>query len=506
MGREINLQGWDTANIVTDDVLNAAIAGQGTSPKSFDNTDPGSGASITGVWGPWQKTSLRTGEMVSFMCPIVSGTGTEDSGKTVDLAKASLNIEIQLKTLDDLASAFIDKSAKTPAKTAPARILMVNDQSTPTNPAVTVISIVPASLRNSFQFLFEDWFNANIASFKQIFHAIMLDETAAKADFQWLKPTDISYAAATTTDGKTSVFAALCATDGDPIAKLPQQIDPAAVENMPAGCNCVLAISGEKFAEHILKPGAQSVLKGSQPADFDIIGDGLVVTNNKDLDWIGMTLDDGTVVTPRVPKGNFRISVVEDQIELEFTQMTFKHALLVGNDDFTLSFRQYLKIGLGKNANGEQVLVPDFAYQTVNGKKVPIYVDKPVITVTPDQQAVDFERTMGIVAIALSVLPLGCGIFKAGSWAVSNAPAAAAIVGRLTGLWSTGSAVFDIAIDGAEVAQLSEAAIDGSDNAAALAAFDAGTPVRAEFSTLVNRIATCSGVWAAIAGSLAAVV
>lgn len=503
--REVSLQGWDTANVVTLDVLNAAIASQGTTPPGFDLTE--APTSITGKWGPWQVTPGRDGSLVEILCPVASGTG-DNGGVKTDLAGAVVKIEITLKTLDDATVTITDSTGTPPPnsiKSTPGvtTTLVANDQPSGQDPAVTVLMITPKSLRNPYQFLFEDWFNANIASFKHIFHAIMLSEQAAKADFQWLKPTSISYATASSTSGATNIFAALCQTDNDSIGNLAQQIDIAVIQNLPAGCNSVLAISGEKFVEHILKKGAQQVLQGSQLTDFDIVGNGLVLTNNKPLTWQKMTLNDGALVSPNIPTNNFRMRVVGDQIELEFTDLTFSHPLLVGNDLFTLSFTQYYSIKLGQNAAGEQVLVPDFPTVMVAGVAVPLIVDKCAITVTPDQSAQDFQKYMDIASMVLSILPFGAAVFKAGAWGLRTGSALAA---RISSAAKVASGTMDVAVDATEAASMVDMTTYGTDNLAAAAAFASNAPAGAGFATLVNRIALISGMWAGIttiAGSIA---
>ncbi|MBR0828482.1 TULIP family P47-like protein [Bradyrhizobium manausense] len=493
MGQEIDLQGWDTANVVTPDVLNAAIAAQKTSPPTFDLTE-GTNA-INGTWGPWQLTLGRSGSLLEFACPIVKGTGIDNNGKSHDLAGATVNIEIALQAINDTASAFADKTADKATMPKQAKVLLVDPTSTPTSPAVTVISIVPQSLRNDFFFIFGDWFNANIAAFKHIFHAMMLSETAAKGDFQWLKPTDYSYAMAVSTNKKLGAFAALCATDGDPISLLSQQIDVNVVANLPASSNAVLAISGEKLIEHVLKPGAKAVLQGSKLADFDIIGNGLVVTNNKDLIWQDVKLDDGTIVQPLIPKGNFRMRVVEDQIELEFTGMTFKHPLMVGNDLVTIGFTQYYTLNLGRDSKGNQVLTPNFpTITTSTGVVTAQIVDKPTISVTPDQSAQDFDRAMLIVTIAFSILPAARGLYKAGQGIWKLGSAIAAKVAQTAG---TGA---ELALSTDEAAQMSSLAISGSDNLAAAAAMSANLPADARLATLVNRLTFGSGIISVISG------
>ncbi|MBR1086417.1 TULIP family P47-like protein [Bradyrhizobium manausense] len=491
MGQEINLQGWDTANVVTADVLNAAIVAQKTYPLSFDLTQ-GTNA-IKGTWGPWQMTLGRSGTLLEFACPVVSGTGIDSNGKSHDLAGATLYVEIALQTINDSASNFGDNTAATQPK--PAQILLVDPTSTPAAPAVTVIAIVPQALRNDFFFIFGDWFNANISAFKHIFHAMMLSETAAKGDFQWLKPTDYSYAMAVNKNKTFGAFAALCATDGDPIGLLSQQINVNVVKNLPTGSNAVLAISGEKLVQHVLLPGAKAVLQGSDVADFDIIGDDLILTNNKDLIWQNVKLEDGTIVSPRIPKGNFRMRVVEDQLELEFTGMTFKHKLMVGNDIVTIGFTQYYTLGLGTNSKGQRVLTPNFPTMTTSaGIVTPKIVDKPTISVMPDQAAQDFDRTMLIVTIAFSILPLGKGLYSAGQGIWKLGSAIAAKVAQVAG---TGA---ELALSADEAAELSSAAVSGSDNLAAAAAMSANLPADARLATLVNRLTLGSGMISALSG------
>jgi len=493
MGQEIDLQGWDTANVVTPDVLNAAIAAQKTYPPSFDLTE-GTNA-IKGVWGPWQMTLGRSGTLLEFACPVVSGTGIDGNGKSHDLAGATVYVEIALQTINSTADAFADKTADKATMPKQAQVLLVDPTSTPTAPAVTVIAVMPQTLRNDFFFIFGDWFNANIAAFKHIFHAMMLSETAAKGDFQWLKPTDYSYAMAVSTNKKLGAFAALCATDGDPIGLLSQQIDINVVKNLPASSNAVLAISGEKLVEHVLKPGAKAVLKGSQDADFDVIGSGLVVTNNKDLIWQDVKLDDGTIVQPLIPKGNFRMRVVEDQIELEFTGMTFKHPLMIGNDIVTVGFTQYYTLNLGTNSKGEKVLTPNFPMMTTSaGVVTPLIVDKPTISVMPDQTAQDFDRAMLIVTIAFSILPFGKGLYSAGQGIWKLGTTIAAKVAQVAG---TGA---ELALSADEAAELSSAAVSGSDNLAAAAAVSANLPADANLATLVNRLTLGSGIISALSG------
>lgn len=495
MSGEVSLQGWDTANVVTLDVLNDAIAAQNTTPPTFNLAEGPN--TIKGKWGPWKVTPGRSGELIEVACPIVSGNGTDTMGASHDLKGMIVNVEVTLaKIPTDPNFKIKDTTSTTPKKEIPATVLKTNAQSTAQDPAVTIISIIPSNLRRDFLFIFEDWFNKHIADFGQIFHAALLNQKAAHGDFQWLKPTALSYSMVTTLD-KNSIFAALCQTDGDPDGKLAHQIDPAAGSNIPKGSNSVLVISGEKFAEHILKTGAQHVMKGSKLSDFDIIGDGLVVTNNKELVWLDVKLDDGTVVSPKVPKGQMRMRIVEDQIEIEFTGMTYSHPLFVGNDIFTISFTQYLNIELKKNKNKHYVLAPTNKNpKDKNPKEIP-NIKVCTVSVKPDKSAADFDKYMMIASIALAILPFGCTVFKAGKWVLAT-KFAAKVGSAFSKAASAGGAAAEIAIDAAEATTMTSDALAGTDNLAAAAAMAADAPVGAGISTLVNRLAMISGFWASM--------
>ena len=181
-------------------------------------------------------------------------------------------------------------------------------------------------------------------------------------------------------------------------------------------------------------------------------------------------------------------------LELQFTGLTFKHPLLVGNDIFSITFTQYLHIELGRNKNGEIVLVPTNKDPKAKYPREIPKIHNPSISVTPDKSAEDFQRTMMIIAIAFSILPLGLGIYKAGKWVVGADMAADASAAA-----SAGTAVVDVAVDATQAAQLADASITGTDNLAAAAAMTSNVPVAAGISTLVNRLAMISGFFSAMA-------
>ncbi|MBR1086416.1 TULIP family P47-like protein [Bradyrhizobium manausense] len=72
----ISLQGWDTANVTTFDVMNASIKTQGKTPATFSflSGDPNSQPSVDGSWDSWSLVAGGGGQTVQVKCPIKSGS------------------------------------------------------------------------------------------------------------------------------------------------------------------------------------------------------------------------------------------------------------------------------------------------------------------------------------------------------------------------------------------------------------------------------------------------
>ena len=498
--RTITLNGWDTANVTTAAVMNAAIANQGKTPKGFTYPDPPESITVN-KWKPWQITPGGSGQLIHLLCEIESGTGTDADGVDHDLSGAKVVVEIRAQKLEDAMARFQDPDSKPDTTTPGSKIVAVTTGSGPT-PAAAVKQILPHPLFHKFKDIFNDWFNDNLPDFDNVFHVAMLDQIADQDSFQWLKPTDVSYAVKDTLDGTSTVFAALAQTDGDGLAKLNQDIDPGILANLPDGTNSALVISGQKFVEHVLLPGAVKMLKNTQASDFELSSDGLSVSNKNPVAWMDMQLDDGTVVTPTIDAGGFVLSVDQNSLLCKFEGVTWKHPMMVGKDIFSLTLHQRLYLELGFNAKGELVIAPTNKDPFVpNDKEIP-KIAHAHVSVTPDADARDFQREMALVSMVLSILPFGLGAFKAGAWIIKGG---SALASRISAAVSSGSAVIDAAADASEIASLTDAAVTGSDNLAAAAALEANAPVAAGLSTFLLRPAIFLGIAASLFGAAAGV-
>ena len=472
-GRHIGLQGWDTASVLQVATLDKLIRSQNKSPPSFDVTNKFNGT-MKGTWGPWSVTPAPgiSGGNVAMTCPVRTGTLTLLNGVDVTLDGLVVHITVSLDAVPDPQSKLTDPTRKkTGSGKAEVQSLKADSTGTKAANPVTITKITPQTLSDPTLALFTDWLNANMAAFDAVFHTAVINEIADVGAFQWLKPTgSLSYAS--TTDGAgDEVFAALCMTDGRSSDDNAHQIDAGAASNFPDGANSCLVISNERFVEKFLKTGAQLTMDGSKDGDFDIVGDDLIVTNNKPLLWRKVTLQDGSVASPTVPTGGMTLEVDEDRMILSFTGLTFEHSLLVGSDVLSMTFKQITYLSLGKNAKGEPVLTAtNRPAGTPPDKDVPT-IDQFNITVTPDRTARNFDEWMAIVGVAASLI--GVGAFAKAGWAVRAGQEAIAAQGVRDYLAGT-EAVIDVAMD----ADAAMDAIDGAElaegNLAAAAAFTQG--------------------------------
>lgn len=316
--------------------------------------------------------------------------------------------------------------------------LMTDPTSTPASPAAVIMSVVPPSgitlTRTQIAqatLTFSDVLNNDLSGFRNIFHTFDANSMLATGKLAWLNPTDTQYAVADATSNPstaTSVFALLSMTEGRDDSTLGIQIDPTILNGLASGANSVFALSGERLTAKILLDVATTTLVGSKPADFSFDTTGLVITSNKDLSWREIVLADKSTVTPSVPAGGFKIRIVGRYIELEFTGAHFDTPgwPWPGHKIATLDFKQQVYLVLTRDsATGKHFLLarnvdPDSGNAQAIKDDLPTIID-PVVNVSFDQKAIDFQNAMSATAIAMSVLSLGLVGVSGGSWIIRSA-------------------------------------------------------------------------------------
>ncbi len=482
---QVGLEGWDTASILTMDAMNKIVHGQKVKLPNLKATSSW-GFSIQGVWESWDMFPDKhfVGGVVRMCCKLKSGQAIDPKGKKHDIAGTRVYITVTIKSEDTPAIKLTDKTADQ-SQPGTVHSLLLQDKEHNHIAAVTVDKIEPNTPPSvftppsPFKPLVETFFNetSTLDAFNPVFHSALLNEKAAHANFQWVKPTLLSYASITNAGGD-GYFAALCKTNKQNPAwnKLTNQIDASVADAWPTGVNSIFAISAERFVEKFLLDGAARLFEHAKPGDFKIDGDQLIVTNKTMLKWGKFKLGDGTQVEPTIPPGGLTMRVVEDRLESQFTGVTWTHPLLIGSDIFALNFTQNVYLKIGKNSKGEPVLMTTNDYKGQKKKKEVPDVRKPIIVAKPDRTAVTADRWIQIVGMALSVI--GIGSFAAGKWIIS-AGEAVETANSVTAWINSADDILNVAADGEEAMNAVSQADSDLNNLAAAAAFGkAGTTVR----------------------------
>jgi hypothetical protein len=361
---QIDLYGWDTVFAINYKQANQAIKTAKSTPQSFAYNDSTSNVHINGKWDDWQLTSGGDGQNLQLRCPVVSGTVTHENN-TFDLKNSVLQIQIRLSKVPDPAARFNDPSAKSDTG-IPIRLL-TNTISTNTDPAVSVLSaefpeVSDSLLKEALPGVFSAYFNTHITDFSHTFSILIVNEQADKQDYQWLKPTDLSYACKNAADGSLdkSVFAVLCMTDNHPIGINEHAIDNRILQVVSKDANSAFGISDTQVLKHLFAPGAVAVIQGSKLTDFNITNDNLTILNNRDITWGNFQLESGEIVRPVIKAGRFQMTLQSSQVNLQITDAAFNWPKWHGPGDIKvrLTLNQFFEFDLKPNGKGGYVFVP----------------------------------------------------------------------------------------------------------------------------------------------------
>lgn len=494
-GRQVLLDGWHTANAVRYGILNDVIQRQGKMPPSFAEGGFVTG-NIAGTWDTWTLVadSATAGGGVLLACKVKAGSGTDGLGNTVDLTGAVVYALITLAKVPDAKTVVNDKTAQKDRSKVAVASLMPDGTPSPVADPVSVQQVMPAALNGQFNTLFADALNRSIGMFDAVFHSVALNEVADVGDFQWLKPVELSYATAATLGGD-AILAALCLTEAvDPSVKLPQSVPAVLTQDYPPGSNSVFVIAAEMFTREFLQKGVQKLFPKAAATDFDIVGDGLVMTNTVPVTWFNMVLGDGTQISPVIPAKGLTLQVVQDHLEFRVRGMTYDQPAFVGHNTYEIDFAQTAYLILGRNAAGDRVLIATYRDPAdPNAIGVPALRDC-MINVTPNQALVVFQEVMDGVAMAASLF--GLGAFVAGKWVLS-AGAFAATAGEVRTAIASGQAAMSLAMDASQVAVDAVTVADG--NLAAAAAFAANGPaLELSYAPYMLKFATYAGILDAV--------
>lgn len=417
----ITASGWDTAYVVSTDIINASLlahfgpGGDAHSRLSFRQSMKGA-ASMEGEFGPWQLTTGGSGSRLNLSLPIVSGTiSLQIPGlpSTVDLAGLSLTVQVVLgfhavqqskdsdgttraqlkvRTNEDVPSegkaTDIQSAATNSGKTAEATAQpkdmipfahVVGLEKTNVDPECHIL------LGTFIETLAKEWLNDNLDFFDYVFLSVDVATTAAVGQWDWITPTYVGYAV---TDG---VFAILANTEGrEPPTS--GTISSAAIPIDP-GVNAAFIIRSSLLLEKIIRRNMPSLFSGATRDDFLVSAEDLIVSNTRDLS-LELEMDPKwysfhPTVKATIKPGNLSVAFNQTTMTQTFSNISFPY----GHDDqLTVNLTLSSSSKLGVDAAGR------FAMQY--GKKT-----VSTLSAQPDSSKIAWEALKGIgVNLALTAI------------------------------------------------------------------------------------------------------
>lgn len=309
----ISTNGWDTVYAIKYPDVNNAIKMQKSSPTSYSQTskDPTFGAIICeGDFGDWEVVTGGDGKNINMCLPI---TNCSVSIPQLKMKKSftGLNAIIQLNLCwlhQEIDHLKVDKNEET----------------------ISVLRIEQdgkkfTGLMGQTAIALEKWLVNNISEFNHVFSSITLNKTNDVNNFQWLMPTDTLYAVADLGTAENSVFGVLCMTENRPSPKV-HEISPFAIGD---GATSSFLIAPERILENMIFPGMKLLFKNANDSDFKISNDGLTITNCNNLEFKNQELKNGDIISPKIDKNNFSLTMQDSEIKMSFDDLHFKYPIPV---------------------------------------------------------------------------------------------------------------------------------------------------------------------------------
>ena len=405
--REFSTNGWDAVFAIRAEDVNAAIARKGTSPKTWSVDIPGThlsvGGQASGTFGAWQLTTGGTGGMVRMLIPF-DCTVTAGTDQYV-IRGGKARVDVKLRFVPPPAGAPVCPSNEESAA-GTHELRVQSDSHDPADPPVLIVSVtyesstpVESGLEDLLTRLLKAYLTTHLADFSHVFATVDLATLAAKDAFQWLKPTDRSYAYAEPEGARTlegAVFAVLTMTECRSRSGASQAISPDAI---PAGARAGFSISELLLMEKMILPNIHHEFPGTTDADFRLNSNATQITNVRQFALSPVRV--GAVdYTPMME--TLRITVTGDVIE------TFAHIRtnISPGVDAWADVTHYATLELKQNPDGTQTI----GYREVQppvqrtGHDVAVWVEVVTIAVDIIVGVATFGAGMAVKQIARVVV------------------------------------------------------------------------------------------------------
>ncbi|NFD77363.1 toxin [Clostridium botulinum] len=365
---DLSLLGWDIESSVSYKTMNEFIKKDNLYEKKFYQYMKvrRNEFTIDGTFGSWEMTTGADGQNIRFKCPIESATYTINEDIYTAGPDNSITIQVDLKYFDSNTT----MTDPTGLNNGQQFNLKVKTETTDDLNAVIIVGSKITDINNEIypedssmlELAFRRWFNVNIKKFEQIFAYILLNETAKDPNYQWLKPTQISYGSSSVTisDGNkeipdldASTFAAMAMVENHKNTRPNHAVDNRFLEL--ANTQSAFALSMPEFLKHFLLTGLQATQTDNLDA-FEIYTDNLMITNKEKMNFGKIKANDKEV-DALIEKDNFKLAIQNNRVVIEITDATWEQVKGVTGH---FNYRQAYKLTL-KEVNNEYkpILVED---------------------------------------------------------------------------------------------------------------------------------------------------
>ncbi|NFL33788.1 toxin [Clostridium botulinum] len=355
---DLSLLGWDIESSVSYKTMNEFIKKDNLYEKKFHQYMEvrRNEYTIDGEFGPWQMTTGADGQNIRFLCPIKSATYKINDDVYIAKPDNFIIIQVDLKYFDSKTT-IIDPSGlnngqqlnlkvKTDSTDEINAVILVGSRITYVNE-----DIYPGD-DISLEIVFKTWFNTNIQKFTQIFSYILLNETSKIPEYQWLKPTQLSYGSASVTmpdpsnpnkelsNLDASTFAAMAMVENHKNDRPNHAVDNRFLElsKTPAA----FAISMPEFLKHFLVTGLQAMQIDNLDA-FEVSSENLVITNKKKINF-GKIQDQNRQVDALIEPNNFKLAIQNNQVVVEIVDATWQQVVgVTGHFGYRQAYNLILK-------------------------------------------------------------------------------------------------------------------------------------------------------------------
>ncbi|WP_170953274.1 TULIP family P47-like protein [Bacillus thuringiensis] len=379
---DLSLLGWDTNYVTSFSNVNKTIQQQNLYPSTFEHElivdDDFTSADLLaeGTFQPWEITTGADGQNVNFICKFGenSGMANKKNNKIYKFnSNAYAKIQLKLQYLDS-SKTIEDPTGE--GNGEQVNLMVKTDNDNNGDAPVILISLFLSeeiekniSLKGFSETIFKEWFNENIEKFEQIFSSFLLNETAKDENFQWLKPTTVSYGVAEAKDENgepsldNSVFAVMTMVEKRENKNPTHGVDNRllqAVKNAKDTNDSAFGIDMPLFVEKWLVQGL-NIMQVGVPSQFEKTSNGLYIQNKERIPFGRIPNADGDEVDAHIDPKKFRMGITNNQLELDIDNITWKHTRgIIGH----VSYRQYfdLKLKSGVDTLGAEyknVLVPE---------------------------------------------------------------------------------------------------------------------------------------------------